>query len=330
MSIRSLRAFPLLTLALLALPPAAGAAGACRYVPVATLQLRGSGPIWQPTVDGTINGNPAVMLADTGAYSSKLVKSWAEKYKVPLSQSGSYSMGIGGASVDYVARIDDISVGDAHSGKTTMAVLGNMGKQPAFDAILGANFLLQADLEISLAERKLKFYRAKDCQDTYLAYWNSEAMEIPFGGTETGHLDPRLIVEINGTRMEAIIDTGASATSMTRAAAERAGIKVGDANVDRLGSSTGVGDARIDTWQTEVDTLTIGSETIRNASINIRDNPPQGTTVGMPEVLLGADFLRAHRVLIAMSQRRFYVTYNGGEVFPKRRPNVSQPLKSLQ
>ena len=322
MSIRSLPALPLLTLALLALAPAARAVDACRYVPVATLELRGSGPIWQPTVAGTINGNPAVMLADTGASSSKLVRAWAEKYNVPLSQTGRYSMGIGGASVDYVAKIDDISVGNAHSGKTTMAVLGNMGRTPAFDAILGANFLLQADLEISLAERKLKFYRAKDCQDTYLAYWSADAMEIPFGGTETGHLDPRLIVEINGTKMEAIIDTGAAITSMTRASAERAGIKVGDAIVEKLGSSTGIGDARIDTWQAEVATFTIGSETIKNAHLAIRDNAPQGTMVGMPEVLLGADFLRAHRVLIAMSQRRFYVTYNGGEVFPKRRPSV--------
>lgn len=314
-----------LSLLLLALPCAfvhAAEAPACHYVPVATLQLRGSGDVWQPTVDGTINGNPAVLLADTGAASSKLVKAWADKYNVPLHQNGAYSQGISGTSVNYVARIDDIAVGDAHSGKTTMAVLGNMGKPPGFDGILGANFLLQADLEISLAEHKLKFYRAKDCADTYLAYWSADAMEIGFGGTETGHLDPRLIIEINGTKMEAIIDTGANFTSMTRAAAERAGIKVGDANVERRGSSTGIGDARIDTWQVEVDSFAIGSETIKHAHIGMRDNPPQGVSYRTPEVLIGADFLRAHRVLIAMSQRRFYISYLGGEVFPKRKPAV--------
>lgn len=324
MSVRSLRAVPALMLCLLALTPVVQAADApaCRYVPVATLQLRGSGAIWQATVDGTINGYPAVMLADTGASSSKLVKAWAEKYNVPLRQSGTYSQGIGGTSVNYVAQIQDISVGAARSGKTLMAVLGNMGKMPAFDAILGANFMLQMDLEISLAERKLKFFRAADCPDTYLAYWSPDAMEIPFGGTETGHLNPRLIVEVNGTRMEAFIDTGASFTSISRAAAERAGLRVDTPAVEKLGSATGVGDARIDTWQAEVATFTLGSETIKNAHIGIRDNAPQGTTVGMPDVLIGVDFLRAHRVLIAMSQRRFYVTYTGGEVFPKRRAAI--------
>lgn len=43
----------------------------------------------------------------------------------------------------------------------------------------------------------------------------------------------------------------------------------------------------------------------------------------MPDIVLGADFLRAHRVLTAMSQRRFYLSHNGGEVFPPRRPRVN-------
>jgi len=33
-------------------------------------------------------------------------------------------------------------------------------------------------------------------------------------------------------------------------------------------------------------------------------------------VLLGADFLRGHRVLIAHSQRKMYFTHAGGTVFP--------------
>jgi hypothetical protein len=37
---------------------------------------------------------------------------------------------------------------------------------------------------------------------------------------------------------------------------------------------------------------------------------------GLPDMLLGADFLRSHRVLIAHSQRKMYFTYAGGTVFP--------------
>ena len=39
-------------------------------------------------------------------------------------------------------------------------------------------------------------------------------------------------------------------------------------------------------------------------------------------MLLGYDFLRSHRVLVAHSQRRIYFTYNGGPVFVRTPPTV--------
>jgi hypothetical protein len=98
MSVRSLCAFPLL-LGLLTSAVHAADAPACRYVPVATLQLRGVGDVWQPTVEGTINGKPAVMLFDTGAHASRLVKDSAEKLGIALQQASGYSTGIGGVSL---------------------------------------------------------------------------------------------------------------------------------------------------------------------------------------------------------------------------------------
>jgi hypothetical protein len=37
------------------------------------------------------------------------------------------------------------------------------------------------------------------------------------------------------------------------------------------------------------------------------------------DMLLGADFLRTHRILFAMSQDRLYMSYLGGDPFPPRR-----------
>ena len=51
-------------------------------------------------------------------------------------------------------------------------------------------------------------------------------------------------------------------------------------------------------------------------------------------MLLGADFLRAHRVLVAHSQRKLYFTYTGGPVFqPTQRPvphNDARPEDSAK
>ena len=54
-------------------------------------------------------------------------------------------------------------------------------------------------------------------------------------------------------------------------------------------------------------------------------------------MILGADFLRAHRVLLAISQRKLYFTYVGGKVFGNtgdKAPDVplgavAQPLALL-
>jgi hypothetical protein len=37
-------------------------------------------------------------------------------------------------------------------------------------------------------------------------------------------------------------------------------------------------------------------------------------------MLLGVDFLKAHRVLVAHSQRKIYFTYVGGPVFERVKP----------
>ena len=45
-----------------------------------------------------------------------------------------------------------------------------------------------------------------------------------------------------------------------------------------------------------------------------------------PDLLLGADFLLAHRIYIARSQKKLYFTYRGGPIFQPRAPQpVTKP-----
>lgn len=85
----------------------------------------------------------------------------------------------------------------------------------------------------------------------------------------------------------------------------------------------------VDSWIGKFDTFAIGNETVRNPTIHFSDmwrhvtSTPTGTRLaqpraGLPQMFLGVDFLRAHRVLIAYSQQKVYFTYVGGTVFPAR------------
>jgi tetratricopeptide (TPR) repeat protein len=64
--------------------------------------------------------------------------------------------------------------------------------------------------------------------------------------------------------------------------------------------------------------VTIAGQTIRDPRLHISDflrERAYGRDVP-PEVLLGTDFLRAHRVLVSRSQRKVYFSYIGGQIFP--------------
>lgn len=312
------RLLPLALSALLLGAPLAHAADAsCRYTPLATLSLLDSGNHPRPLVDGSVNGQPARFYVNTGSSATRLSKAMADKLHLPLRQLPAHTNGIGGASTMYAVKVDDFAVGDIHSGKTSMTVLGNQPGNPQ-DGSLGADFLMQADVEFSMAEKTLRFFRPTNCKDTYLAYWGAGAVELPFGGTYTRHANPRFMIEVNGVKLEAYIGTGTMFSSITRNAAGRAGIKLDGEGARPTGSVTGIGDETISTWQVEANSLSFGSETIQHAHLTVLDTPPQGSQSGFPDVILGMDFLKTHRVLIANDQRRFYISYLGGEVFPGR------------
>ena len=90
----------------------------------------------------------------------------------------------------------------------------------------------------------------------------------------------------------------------------------------------GVGSRAVEAGVARFDSFSIGGELIRNPEIVVTplwgafqaDSNNMRTAAlvrEQPEVILGADFLSSHRVLLAVSQRRFYFSYLGGPVFSR-------------
>ena len=312
-----------LCLLLPVLSHAAGDAGNCRYVPVAKLPIDYSDAAHRARVSATVNGKPARMIIDTGAYTTALFRPAAERLGLPLDITGHYSSGIGGTSVNYATRVDDFAMGGLRTGRVPMRVIGNssIGAGDG-DGLVGVDFLLQTDMELSLAGQYLQFFRASGCADTYLAYWGSDAIEIPFTGKEERSNKPYVTVELNGARLTAILDTGAPRSSVHRHGAELAGIRLDAPDVRQGRKVGGIGDEHVDTWVATFDSFAIGQESMKKVDLQIVDDSSRGR--GEVDVVLGVDFLRAHRILFAMSQDRLYLSYLGGDPFPPLRPR-SQP-----
>jgi clan AA aspartic protease (TIGR02281 family) len=302
----------LLPLAVLTAAPAAHAwqntPARCQLSLLTTLPIRYTGPSLSLTLEGRIDGSPADMLIDTGAAGSMLTRTATERRGLALRSTDALASGIGGVSRIYTTRIKEFKAGPASITNSRVNVLSDFGTAPSFDAILGAPFLFQSDLEISLATKEIKFFKPSNCDNAVLSYWDHDAVQIPFKWRSAGRDNPQFKVLLNGKEATAIIDSGTSTTVITHRAAEKAGLKMNAPGVEQAVATAGVGLKRIARWNATLGTLQIGRETIENADVGVIAADDFDA-----DVILGADFLRSHRVLFAMSQKKLYISYVGGD-----------------
>jgi predicted aspartyl protease len=286
----------------------------CTYINVTDLPIRYTGAGLIPAVDGAINGTPAVMLVDTGTSTTALTMNAVTRRDINPFMTGRWIEGFGGISRLYSARLKEFSVGPAHSTRRIeLDVIGSTSATPSFDAILGAPFLLQMDLELDLRAKRLKFYRPRDCGKTPLLLWKEATVVLPFERNYGKSPNPHFTVMVNGKEMDAVIDSGAHRSFMMPDAAKRAGINVDGPGAIRLADTGGIGTDRVPYWVVPVKTVQFGDETIRNVELGVIGT--QGSQGA--DLFLGEDFLRAHRVLFAMSQEKLYIAYLGGDVFTR-------------
>ena len=288
------------------------AADGCTYIELAALPVKYAGPALVPTIAGSVNGKPLRMLMDTGSNTSALTRGLVEALNLKLHPTVSWVTGIGGETRLYEARIDDMEVGPTRSGSTIMRVIGEPGSLPWFDAIVGAPFLMQADLEVFLAERAIKFFRPRNCKDSFLAYWTGVPVSvIPYAWRYGQGENPQFTVDVNGQQFDAIIDTGAETSSISLAAAKRVGLRLDAPDVKRMPDMAGVGEGRAAHWSARFEKIVIGKELITDVRLGVLDYESKHGA----DVYLGRDFLRAHRVLFASSQKKLYISYLGGDPF---------------
>jgi len=286
----------------------------CHYGLAGNLTLDYYGTSMMLTTQGAIAHTPAVMLIDTGSTNTILTRFGVDKRSLRQSATVIASEGVGGMTRMYRVPVDHFQIGPIKSEEVgSLMMIDEMGDRPTFDAIVGGDFLMHMDVEIFLAEKKLKFFSPHNCASTYLGYWNPNAVVTPLDFDRNGKR-PLIEVEINGVKMRALIDSGSSISIIKSSAAKRTGISIDAPSVKQIGTVNGIGNKLVKLSETTFKTFTIADETINNAHLKIIDDG-KGRSWEEFDVILGADFLRSHRVLFAVSQKLVYLSYTGGPAF---------------
>lgn len=272
----------------------------------------------QPTVEIGINGRPLRFMVDSGAFSSIISPSTAKELGLSLSSlpPGFQVRGIGGESSAWLARVKSMTLAGIPLHDVPFIVGGSETGPSA--GVLGQNVLGVGDVEYDLGHGAIRLLKSRDCGKLGLAYW---AATRPFS---TLAIEPRSAtrphtigtVTLNGARVRATFDSGASGTTLSLAAAARAGVRPDSPGVVPGTAIGGFGKRLVKTWIAPFDVIDIGGEQLHHVKLRIGDIGLDNT-----DMLIGIDFFLSHRIYVANAQQKMFFTYEGGPLFniaPKR------------
>ena len=302
---------------------ACGAQAACKLSSLADFPLKPNPS--RALVEGEINDRPVLLILDTGAFFSSIPAPDAQRLGMSAYKIGSVG-GIGGSTQAGEGEVK-LKLGNFTYQRKPFAVLqmGSLDNQAS--GLLGREFVSQHDLELDLPDHQVRILIQEGCQPDGLVYWNKPYSLVKL---ERGSSDrPEILMEVklNGRMILAELDSGAAHSIITSGAARAVGARV-DASPAQPTNLHGVGEHTVTSGAATLDTFTIGDETIKNAKVVVSDmwkynrEEQMGTLLGgmneradSPRMLLGADFLRSHRVLVSNSLHVMVFSYVGGPVF---------------
>jgi predicted aspartyl protease len=212
--------------------------------------------------------------------------------------------GVDGRVPVAVTNIDTVRIGTATRRNWHMLVLGEQDFGNDVAVILGDDFFQRADIEFDHPRRVVRmFHPGPECAGESLAYWGAASV-VPMGPVERR---PRILVpvHINGKPFWAVLDSGAVLTQLDVTTAAEVGVTPDTPGVTVAGTTSGLRSSEAITWLGAFESFVIGDESVA------RPNLLFGELGLRRSLLLGADFLLKHRVLIAHSQRKVYFSYVG-------------------
>jgi len=307
------------------------AAAECKMIQLGTLPVTTAGN--SLTIRGKVNGHEAVFLADTGAEGTVLSLEAAEQAGAHMKEQPGWKMvGFSGTAQMYRGKVEDLQFGDFHFRNQMWSAVSADALGDGLGGVLGADFWSQTDFEVDLAQSRIILWHTEGCERSSLAYWSENFMlaKLARGGDLV-----RADVKINGVRLRATLDTGATSTMINSSLARRIGFRTdsgaGNTEVAGMGSRGG-----IDAFVAVFDTFELGDLSIKNARMlafdmdrhtkDFRNTRFGDSGPDLSDLLIGTDFLRANRVLVSNDQGNLYMTYNGGKVFQTEPPEADEAV----
>jgi len=297
-------AFPLL--ATLLLLSACQSGGVCELGHVTDLPLSGNERhFFTPAL---LNGAETNMVFDTGSDITVITKATAQRMGLSLIHIRGQMNGIGGSRAAYAFYAQSFQIG-ALQGKDLPLMVGEMElfrRGKPVDGLLGSDFLSRYDVDLDFGEHKVMLFKAMgDCSAPVVAL-DQPLFSAPLTqNTEPFQTSPLVRVQIGGTSLNALIDSGSDHTIIFRNAAHRLGLNLADLTADPHYHVHGIGPKDPQTIIHVMAPITIGEITIANLPVEIVDQRSPNSA----DMLLGLDFLSRVHAWLSFSSHTLVMQY---------------------
>ncbi len=258
-----------------------------------------------------VNGSKARFVLDTGAERSMVSPQAVERLHLRLDKwVGTRMHGIGGIIEHPNADPRALTLGGVplHRHTITHDTSLTVGPMPQaeiagtrIDGLLGRDFLSLFDLELDTRAGTLTLYHVQDCHGPFLPWTQPYVAIAARQPTDTAMVVP---VRLDGVPLQALLDTGASASVLTARGMIRLGLTPKRVARDATAQARGIGPRAATMRRHRFATLRIGAETEHDPLLwaaRIR-------VVPFVDMLLGADWLARRKVWISFATAQVFVS----------------------
>lgn len=281
----------------------------------------------RPYVPVKINDKPKSMVIDTGGFFTEISQPAAEELQLTARHTRLQLIGVYGDKTQ-LAVTASLVLGNLRANSMDFMVMPPV-HQFATDikgaaGLIAPNFLRPYDADFDFGAGKFNLLSHKHCTGRVIYWPNNAVAVVPIDVNQDNHVI--VPVELDGEKLRAVVDTGASISVLNMSVAEGTfGLKPGAADTplskDRLGQSD------IQSFTHRFKSLSLEGITISNPTLRIipdlvrpkvvdphdaleGDSRVKNPTsrVGLDQMILGMDFLHQLHLYIAYRERKLYAT----------------------
>jgi predicted aspartyl protease len=288
----------------------------CQLKRVASLPMT-IGPANEILVPGVFNDKKTgPILIDTGAYVSLLRDSVADELGLSRFQLRKGVYGAGGGFLDQGVSVklqfDKLISPDA----AFVLAPDRSFSNSEIIGVFGEDYLNNYDIELDFKGKKVNLFSQDHCPGQ-VVYWAKSFVEIPFLLNQSNQIE--MLINLEGTRLRAILDTGASASLVGLSVAHgEFGLSPESPGMEQVGAVTTADGAKLAAYRYRFHKLEIGGIAFGNPQLVLIptlkiDRLPPGSRIKVaqgeqPQMTLGMNELTKLHIYIAYGERTLYAT----------------------